>query len=206
MVYAWEQQDGEPDNQFLWFLAYLRMERGERSVTDAFYKFHNIEDRESSDEKPNSYWFEVSRTWKWKQRALEYDRRQDRIALRKLEARRFASLVEVAELGETLRKRATAAAKLLSPVTRSLGMHDGREVVVMEVALSPDQIVKLADVGVKLEQLALGNPTAREVVEEQPSSDLSNAKDKLRQKLDEIRSRRAAANAQVATEDESPER
>jgi hypothetical protein len=116
-----------------------------------------------------------------------------------LQRRRIKSLTEVADLGETLRRKAATAARMMSAVTQSVGTHEGHEVIVMASNLTPDQIARLAEVGVKIEQLALGNPTDRpELVgdADRPLVNVENAKDVLKRKLAEIRARRQEASGE----------
>lgn len=159
-VEPWEQQPRETAQYFRYFMMYLTMDRLDRSLVDAYRIGHGHQITDTHIIPPPS-WYPVARRWKWEDRALAYDREQDRVFLKRFEKRRQTSLLEIADLGEMFRKKAALAAKLITTVTQSLGVHDGREVMVMKADLTPDQIVRLAECGVKLEQLALGNPTER---------------------------------------------
>lgn len=95
-------------------------------------------------------------TWRWRERVELFDRHQDNILRRELEGRRLRARVQAADLGQELRTRAAEAiAHLPATVTREV--ERGGKTVTMQVsALSPTQIIKLAEAGIKLERQALG--------------------------------------------------
>jgi hypothetical protein len=195
-VKAWEQQEREDGHQYEQFQTFLLMPRAERSIKGAWLKYNATHGVESAREGPNSTFYFRTREWRWEERALAYDRHEDQVLLRRLQERKLKSLVETADLGEMLRKKAMTAARMLSAVTQSVGTHDGREVMIMAVNLTPDQIVRMSDIGTKIEQLALGNPTESLAITDAPSAATTeNARDLLGKKLAEIRKRREEAES-----------
>jgi hypothetical protein len=200
-IKSWEQQREESGGAYERFLVYLKMDRAERSVRGAYsvYRAANGDPPLEQHGNAPANWYEDSRKWRWEERALVYDRDEDRKIMAALQRRRIKSLTEVADLGETLRRKAATAARMMSAVTQSVGTHEGHEVIVMASNLTPDQIARLAEVGVKIEQLALGNPTDRpELVgdADRPLVNVENAKDVLKRKLAEIRARRQEASGE----------
>jgi hypothetical protein len=196
-VRQWEQQDDEPAWGFTAFMEFLKIPRDERTIAASYFKYHERE-RITPEERPPGSYYENARKWRWEARALAWDREQDRKILAKLGEKRLKSLLETAELGETLRKKAASAARMITSVTQSVGTHDGREAVILATNLTPMDIVRMAEVGVKIEQLAVGNPTDRLQHGNDPENPmgtvtLETAKEVLRQRLDEVKKRRAAA-------------
>lgn len=145
-----------------------------------------------------SHWYEQSTKWHWTERAHAYDRHQYTQALETLSARRLQAAIEAADLGETLRKKAASAARLLSAVTQNVGTHEGKDVIIMAANLTPEQIIRMAEVGVRIEQLALGSPTENIAIATSGAQDAAAAtsiKDQLRQRLMAIKARRAQVDA-----------
>lgn len=71
----WEQQPGEPSNQYEGFLCYLRQQRRNRSVRQAARIYYN---KNYIEVTPQGFRGWASE-WYWQQRALAYDRMMDRI-------------------------------------------------------------------------------------------------------------------------------
>jgi hypothetical protein len=177
------------------FKVYLMMPRHERSVVGAWKKWHEMTNEPLPPSgEPGGQFYTITQQLRWEERALAYDRAEDKKLFDQLQARKLKSLLEVADLGETLRKKAATAARMLTAVTQSVGMHEGREVMIMAVTLTPDQIVRMADVGTKIEQLALGNPTELTGFVEAPTAaSTENARALLEKKIEDIRARQAEA-------------
>lgn len=202
-VKPWEQQEDEPNWSFTAFMEFLKIARDERSISASYFKYHERE-RTTPEERPPGSYYEYARKWRWEARALAYDREQDRKILAKLESKRLKSLLATAELGETLRNKAATAARMITPVTQSIGQHEGREAIIMATNLTPDQIVRMAEVGAKIEQLALGNPTERLQHGSDPENPMGvtveNAREVLKKRLEDVRKRRLEAGGSTSLE------
>src|SRR5574341_366857 len=96
----------------------------------------------------------------WEKRANAYDHYQSAKVMKTLEKRRLEARIETADLGKLLRERAMIAARTLVPVTQKTQDKDGRQVVIIKTRISPGEIARLAQVGVELERLGLGESTA----------------------------------------------
>jgi hypothetical protein len=68
----------------------------------------------------------------------------------KIESQRAKRMLDTFA-GWTLRERAAAAARMLVPVTQTIGERDGREVILLATNMKPSEIARLAQVGVELE-------------------------------------------------------
>lgn len=189
-VLPWEQQPGESSQAFIRFQAYLAQPREARCIADAYRQQTPVEEQKSS---VIASWHNMSRKYQWEDRAALYDAEQDRQIEKKLVGRRMSALQETAQLGKVLREKAQQAASLLRVVDEYIGEKDGKPVWLQEAGLTPDQIVRLADVGVKLEQLALGQPTDRVALQNGGTDPvgvaLTEAKEELRRRLAQIRER-----------------
>ncbi len=194
-------------HEFERFLVYLQMGRGERSVRAAYFISAGITEYDGFTPRlPGSTW-EIARRWHWKDRALAYDRAQDKKMLEAIEGRRLRSRLAAADLGETLRTKAQSAAKEIKAISRTMDVRDGIVVEIVTPNLSPEQIVRMAETGVKIEQLALGNPTDSTLVMGDPDRPVGitveTARDVLAQRLAQIRARREAGALPASTEERS---
>jgi hypothetical protein len=189
---SWERQDDEPDGAWAAFKVFRDMDPEKRSVRAA-YEVYSGRTLETEQQCPGSH-YELSAKWKWKERVIAYEREYERRVMQRIARKRLKAMEEIADLGETLRKKAATAARMITAVAQSVGMHDGKEVLIMAVNLTPDQIVKFADAGTRIEQLALGMPTERIEGSEKPSDvTLDNARMQLKKRILEIRARREEA-------------
>jgi hypothetical protein len=133
---------------------------------------------------------------------------KERRMRRQFERRRLNALADIADLGETMRKKASAAIRMMTAVEQRITNENGQDVIVLEVKLTPTEAVKLAETGAKLELLALGEPTERMAMGEDPNApfgavEVDAAKDELRKRIEEMRRRRqiaVAASREVADE------
>jgi hypothetical protein len=191
----WEQQEGETATEYAKFVAYRDMDRLERNLTASWRVYFGRAEGERVG-IPGSWW-ELAQQNKWEDRVLAFDREQDRRALAALQSRRLRRRAEIADLGETMQKKAAAAIRLMTAVEQRVGTDaQGREIVVLETKLSPADAARLAEVGVKLEALAMGDPTERVQHGEDPGAPFGiatedTAKEVMRKKLEVIRLRRA---------------
>jgi hypothetical protein len=193
-IAQWEQQPEEPNGAFEHFAAYLALPREDRSIRAAYRERNG-----SEDGSPPGSWFDMADKWQWKDRARAYDREADRKIYAKIEAKRAQMMMETFDFGRLLRERAAAAARMLVPVTQTIGERDGMAVVLVETKMTPADISRMAQVGLELEQLSAGNPTERIMLQGDADNPLSitldNAKGELVKRIREARKRREAAEA-----------
>jgi hypothetical protein len=202
-IREWEQQPEEPNGMFEDFLAYLALPRGDRTIAGAF----QIRTGGEVGAKPPGSFYDMAEKYQWKDRARAYDREADRKIYAKIESQRATSLLGIFEAGRVLRERAAAAAKMISPVTQTIGERDGREVILVETKLTASEIARLHQVGLEMEQLAAGNPTERIQLQGDAENPLmvtvDNAKGELLKKIKDIRKRREMAEQAAEEGDES---
>jgi hypothetical protein len=155
----WDRQPEETDKSFAAFRSYLAL-GPDRTVTEAFYRHYDkVRGEDNFNANALYRWYHK---YAWAERASAYDLHFEQKALEELERQRLQSRVETAELGQKLRRTAKDALdgladtlyetkKVKDPVTGEV-----REVRKLKKRLSPNEIVKLAEAGAKLERLALG--------------------------------------------------
>lgn len=149
----WEQQPGEPSNYWSWFTTFRDMDSATRTISNAYRK---ITGKEVCWGVPDRYRLAWN-LWSWKERALAYDQHVDRLHRRILEDVRLKARVETMKLGKHMREKAADALAVLDAVVyKNVLQDDGTVERVMRSALTPAQITKLAEIGVKLERLAVG--------------------------------------------------
>lgn len=149
----WERQPGEPDNQWLWFTTFRDMDPGIRSLANAY----RLATGKEVYWHTSTHWQQARNLWCWTERVVAYDNYVDAIHRRVLEAARLKIRVETLQLGSAMREKASEALTVLDAVLyRDVKQSDGTVKREMRSALTPSQIVKLAEVGVKLERLAVG--------------------------------------------------
>lgn len=152
----WEQQPDEPRNPFFMFSMYRNLPPWERTLVALHKQFLHIRGRATWTRVPDAYslW---KKMYRWEERCEAFDRFEDAEALKQLNSRRIQSRLETATIGRVLRQRAFEALEVLEATLYEYHLdEDGVRQRIARSALSPAQIVKLADIGVKLERLALG--------------------------------------------------
>lgn len=189
----WDRQPTETGAEYKKFRVYLEMGRVERSIRGSY----RVVTGKNKDKDAPGSWYELAEKHAWNDRARSHDAANDKQDEAALRARRLKSLIEAADLGDSLRKKAAAAVRMLTPVTQRLGERDGKEVWILEVNMTPSDICKLAQVGVALESLALGLPTDRTSLQDggpdQTAISLDEAKGEMKRRLDAIRQRHELA-------------
>jgi hypothetical protein len=159
--------------------------------------YRNLNPEAPTSSKPSRTFYNAASRWQWEERAAAYDRWQQQAAEKRLLSKRMKALEETQELGELLRRKAAAVARMFTNVTQRVGEHEGREMVLLSTTMTPRDVALLADVGVKLEQLALGMPTERTSLQnggmDELAKGLEDAKAELRNRLKEIAKRRDEA-------------
>ncbi|MFA5313040.1 MAG: hypothetical protein WC375_06985 [Methanomassiliicoccales archaeon] len=132
MANPWERREGETSKAYAAFCFYRDL-GPDRSVPKAL----------EACGKPIgslSWWQLWSRTNDWVERSAAYDDHENEIIRKRLEAKRMAAIEKQAELAEAMLKK----------------VKD--RVDTIELAF-PSDVAKWADVGTKMQRLALGEPT-----------------------------------------------
>lgn len=159
-LHPWERQYGETDAAWDAFLTFREM-GPKRSLRKA-YLANTGNDPEKVPCAPRTTWGMWSTQWRWSDRVEEYDRYQDTIFRKQLEARRLEARVETADLGQHMRTKALEALSVMRTIiNQQVRQKDGTVITVQKCALTPTEIARLAEIGVKLERLALGEETTR---------------------------------------------
>ena len=100
--------------------------------------------------------------YQWRDRAAVYDAWYESHMLKELEERRLQSRIETARIGERLRNLAgeslTKLRETLYEVVSWVNPATGKveQYAVMKKTLAPQEIIKMAEVGVRLERLGVG--------------------------------------------------
>jgi hypothetical protein len=167
----WERQPWETPAAFRAFHDFYLAQERPRSVNEAYRRHlaHQKKKPSPSKRAPGTWqhWSrgckangeEIAGALTWQDRAAAYDEREDARIRAELEARRLRARLETADLGQTLRQKAANAARIIVAVTQEFVDENGQRVRVMKTDLKPHEIARLAEVGVDLERLALGEPT-----------------------------------------------
>ena len=149
----WDRQPDEPDNYWAWFTAFRDMDPVERTLANTYRLVTN---KEICWKTPDT-WQLAWNLWSWVERAQAYDRHVDAVHRSVLENARLKARVDTMNLGRGMREKAAEALIVLEAVVyQNIKNPDGVVERVMRSALTPSQIAKLAEVGVKLERLAVG--------------------------------------------------
>lgn len=186
--------NGEGPKAYAQFRCYLELIPEDRTYTKAWERWRTRANLPEGKPCPSNFRTMAHKN-DWRGRADAFDADQNRKIESQLAARRTKALIATADLGETLRKKAEQAARMLSPIDQQLGDREGKEVWLVKSQLTPTEIARMAQVGVELEQLAMGNPTTRTehtgAVEVSAGGQvtLANAKQELARKVDEMRMR-----------------
>lgn len=207
--HEWDQRDGETDDQYARFQTYLLMPREDRSVLGAHTLWTQRHPHDGPQvktvQRAHTQFKELSSTQQWRDRAHAYDKLVDAKVMERLANRQLHALVEMADLGQSLRRAAATALKSLSLITREEGTdpETGLPVILIKSKLSATDIAKLAQVGTELEQLAIGAPTDRISLVGSKQGDttaeqMTSAKTELLRRIEAIRKRRDVANTEEA--------
>jgi hypothetical protein len=124
----WDRQDDEPLESFEWFLVYRDLMPEERGIRMARMKV-----KETMPDLDTEKHYAYSRKYKWKERALEWDRFQDKIQQAKWVKRRLVIREKEWDLSSELIKKAEAMLKF--PLSRARQeSQDGKLVTIIEPA------------------------------------------------------------------------
>ena len=156
----WERQTEEPQHLWHMFTVYRdmptwnRTKRGVASVMDMSKGRGGVGTGDTI--------LNASTMFRWDERVVAYDLAADKRMREELYQRRLSARVETAQLGHRMRVKANEALSALNTVVyKSVKNPETGEIErVIKSALSPNDIAKLADVGVKLERLALGEDSS----------------------------------------------
>lgn len=153
----WERQPSESDMAWEAFSVYRDLDPGERTIKHTYelVSGHTLERASTPNGdrvSPSMNFSRYCNEFHWRERVFAYDRYMDDKYRKELEAGRVRARVETADLGRTMRRK---AAEALAELQTILYIKQGDQVVLRN-ALNASQIVRLAEVGVRLERLALG--------------------------------------------------
>lgn len=147
----WERQPAEGDKQFKAFQVFRDMDPADRKLSTCFQIVQG-DWRATTDQF--SRW---SKEFRWNDRVVAYDMYVDNKIRKELESRRLAARKATADLGRAMRDKAWQALQALEAIIYQWVVdEDGNRAKEARSALSPRQITQLAEVGTKLERLALG--------------------------------------------------
>lgn len=202
----WDQREGETFQQYQAFRTYLEMPREDRSLTGSWKL---AQSRGGAAIKGMSDWKEAGLRQQWEDRAKSWDRWLDNKALEKLANRRIEALTEMADLGRALRTKASKALLALKAFETATDKDgnaildkDGNETIYTR--LNAAEIAKLAQVGVEMEQLAIGAPTSRQSLipsaEDSTLAGIAASKTELRARVLAIAERRRIASTSIEPE------
>lgn len=158
----WEQQPDESDRDFLLFRCYRDLFPLDRTIRAAFIKYVETIDPHATERDPTrgrlpSWVSKLAATNKWSSRVEAYDLYCDAHERAELEKARINATKKAASLGSLLREKAMQAlVALLTVEPKIVKYDDGTQELVITSALSPADIVKLAEVGIRIERDALG--------------------------------------------------
>lgn len=139
----WERQPGETDRQFARFAHYLEMGR----VRTLRQLGENL--RSMGESVGNNWLYQVAARWRWADRARAHDNEQDRLYFARVAKKREDMAERHAKLASAVLGVASRALKALSD---HLTANPNAGVV------APADLVKLVDLGTRLERMALGEP------------------------------------------------
>jgi hypothetical protein len=154
----WERQPGEHDLQWQAFVVYRDAPAGRRTLTTVYETLNpgrkvGVDAHHAPEPIP---------TWatqmRWSGRAVAYDIYQDQLYRQYLEGQRLAARVATADLGAEMHEKAAEALAAYDAVAyvRVKDRETGEMKVVQRTNMTISELVKLAEIGVKLQRLALG--------------------------------------------------
>lgn len=151
----WKRQPAEPAEAFLAFQLYRDLDHVDRTPEKLLEIMEVDKDDKTFTAQRIANWREH---YRWEERAAAYLDNQDNQIEAALLGRKLQARYAVANLGKALREAAAAALKELKPVVqaRVKDKETGEYRLELRSNLTPNEIIKLARVGVELEQEALG--------------------------------------------------
>jgi len=151
----WERQPDEKDKPFKAFQVFRDLDPAKRKLSTCFQIVQG-DWRATTDQF--SRWRKV---YRWDERVVAYDMYVDNKIRQELEGRRLAARKATADLGEAMRQKAWQALQALETIIYDWVVDEsGKRIRKPRSVLSPRQITQLAEVGTKLERLALGENIA----------------------------------------------
>ena len=183
----WERQPGESEVAFAAFQIYrdLTPKRRLAAVAQKSGKSVPLMERWSAHHK-------------WRDRAAAWDREQDRVG-------REAELEEVKAMR---RRHANLAVRMLNKAAQRLEGDPAHNVTALDVSkLTAEQVARLAEVGVKIERAARGEPEKLEVAVG-PDEETRSALDSLMETLNDMGEKLRTPTFNpipAAADDEEPE-
>lgn len=154
----WERQPGEDDLPWQAFTVYRDAPAGRRTLTTVYETLNpgrkvGVDAHHAPEPYPT--W---ATHYRWSDRAVAYDIYQDTLFRQYLEGRRLAARVETADLGEAMHRKAAEALAAYNALAyvRVKDKETGETKLVPRSNMTIGELVKLAEIGVKLQRLALG--------------------------------------------------
>lgn len=144
MAFPWDQTPGEPNRAFKLFLRFLAMGK-----TRTYAKVSQISSVSYSSVT------DYAGKYQWVKRATEHDRVKEEEFKIKLDEEILQSRIRQQRLGVEMQELANKGLKILNKDIEGLSAQD---------------IIKLVDIGVKIEKLALNSPT--EITESKVESEV----------------------------------
>lgn len=151
----WRRQPAEPHEAFLAFQVWRELDYVDRTPEKVIEVLDIDPDDEIFTPQRIANWQSY---YRWDERAAAYVDQQDAKIEQSLLGRKLQARYAIANLGKELREKAAAALKELKPVVqvRVKNPETGEYELELRANLTPNEIIKLARVGVELEQEALG--------------------------------------------------
>ena len=149
----WERQHDEGDRHWQMFRLYRDLvpwERTKKAVARAMGL--------TTDNDTTETILQPATKYRWDERVIAFDMSEDKRMREELHQRRLSARIQTAHVGRQMREKALEAITILDAVVyKSIkNVETGETERVLKSNLSPSDIVRLADVGVRLERLALG--------------------------------------------------
>lgn len=155
----WERQPGESDRHWEAFQCYLHSRPAERRYTIIARKLAARHEEEGYLGRPSPRYAlmgQWARQNRWEERTLAFDNYVAQKETDALIAHRIQARIDASNLAQELKKKALAAVQALKAiVTETKKQEDGTTKVIVRSALTPNEIAKLADLGIRLERQAL---------------------------------------------------
>lgn len=150
---VWERQPGENDWHWHMFILYRDQASWDRTKKNVARLVKSGGGSGTPETIVN-----LASMFRWDERVMAFDRSEDNRMREELYQRKLTARIETARVGRKMREKSLEALDVLDAIVykQVKDPETGEVKRIMRSALSPSDIVKLADVGVKLERLALG--------------------------------------------------
>lgn len=148
----WDQQPDEDGNQWRMFQMYRDMEPWKRSKQQVQRQIGVAYSNGTGQAIGHA-----STHFRWEERIQAFDAAEDRRMTEELYQRKLRARIATADVGQDMRLKAADALSVMATIIyRWVENEHGKKVRVKRSALKPNEVVRLAEIGVKLERLGLG--------------------------------------------------